>query len=140
MDQTFKRKSDGLTIATIKGNVPPGQVHLRDGAVRHGVHVVAGGSTVPAGVLLEVESAAPAPRRGDRQVTLAIPVVTSADLTKLFDARDGVYGLPVIWSNSLIPSGIDALILRVDSKPWPGNSGIGTLNQRFRATVILQPV
>lgn len=139
MDQTFKRKSDGTTIVTIKGNVPPGQAHLRDGAVRHGVHVVAGGSTIPAGVLVEVESAAPTPRRGDRPVTLAFPTVAAADLTKLFDARDGVYGLPVVWVNSLIPSGIDALILRVDSKPWPGNSGIGTLNQRFRATVLIQP-
>lgn len=125
MLQTFRRKSDNLLVLQIMANVPMGQAHARDNGLRHSVHYTAGGGMV------ELDASA-TPILIDRQIELAIPLVSAADLERLFDLRDGIYGRPVRWVNDFMP-GADVLFLRVVSQPWPGGT-------QFRAEVLLQPV
>lgn len=131
MLQTFRRVSDNSVILAIRANVAAGLAHARDGVVRHGIHPTA------TGVLVELESTAPSPRRADRPVTLELPLVIAADLTRLYDMRDGIHGLPVRWENTL-QAATSALILSVTSKARPGVGA--SLNASFRVTVLVQPV
>jgi hypothetical protein len=131
MLQTFRRVSDNSVIVSVRANVAAGLADARDGTVRHGLHPTA------TGVLVELESTAPAPHREDRPVTLECPSVLAADRTRLFDIRDGLYGVPVRWENSL-QAATSVVVLSVVSKAWPGAGA--TLNANFRVTVLVQPV
>lgn len=128
MQHVFKRKSESTTIVTVQANQPAGAFDDSEAPVRHTVH------RTLAGVQVELRDNPPVLIQGDRQIELDVPVVPSATRTILLDIKNGVYGVPVVWSTSYIPGvGLDVVMVAVVSEPLPGETN-------FNVRMVLQPV
>lgn len=131
MLQTFRRQSDSSLIIAFRANVPVGQVDDADAPIRYAVHKTLGG------VQVELREDPPVVVPGDQPITLTVPLLTAAELAICRGMRVGTYGLPVVWSNSLVASR-QVIVVAIQSKPRPGAGA--TLNAYFTATLLLQPI
>lgn len=131
MLQTFRQKSDSSLIVAFKANLPAGQVTDEDAPLRVAVHKTLDG------VQVELREDPPVAVSGDQPITLTVPLLTAAELALCRAMRLGAYGLPVVWSNSLVTAR-DVVLTSIHSKPWPGTDA--ALNERFQVTIMLQPI